>query len=48
MRDQIGLRAGGMVERHRVDRERLVTAGLAMRGAAVVADHAEHVRVFFL
>ena len=41
--DDVGLRARGVVERHRVDGQRLVAAGFAVRGAAVVADHAQHV-----
>jgi hypothetical protein len=41
--DEALIGAGGVVERHRVDREALVALGEAVRGAAVVADHAEHV-----
>ncbi len=41
--DDVGLRAGGVIERHRVDRQRLVAIGMAMGGATVVADHAQHV-----
>ena len=43
VRDDVGLRAGGVIERHRIDRERLIARGVAVRGAAVVADHAQHV-----
>ena len=44
MLDDVGLRAGGVIERHRVDGERLIAAGFAMGGAAMVADHPQHVR----
>ena len=43
MFDQILLLAGGVIERHRVDGEPLIAAAFAVGGAAVVADHAEHV-----
>src|SRR5271154_4434129 len=33
MRDQVGLRAGGVIERHRIDRERFIARREAMRGA---------------
>ncbi len=42
--DDIGLRAGGVIERHRVDGQRLIAARLAMGSTAVVADHPQHVR----
>ena len=41
--DDVGLVAGGVIERHRADGERLIAARFAMRGAAVVADHPQHV-----
>ena len=41
--DDVGLRAGGVIERHRIDGQRLIAAGFAVRGAAVVADHPQHV-----
>jgi hypothetical protein len=41
--DDLGLRAGGVVERHGIDGERFIAVGMAVRGAAVVADHAQHV-----
>ena len=40
--DQARIRAGGVVERHRRDRERLVAGLLAMGRAAMVADHPQH------
>ncbi|CEG08204.1 hypothetical protein BN961_01618 [Afipia felis] len=43
MIDDVGLRAGGMIERHRIDGERLVTGRFAVCCAAMVADHAQHV-----
>ena len=43
-RDDVGLRAGGVVERHRADGQPLVASAVTMRRAAVVADHAQHVR----
>ncbi len=42
--DDVGLLAGGVIERHRIDGQRLIAAGFAVRGAAVVADHPQHVR----
>ena len=44
MGDEVGLRAGRQVERHRGDAQPLVAVGLAMGGAAMVADDAQHVR----
>ncbi len=44
MLDDVGLLAGGVIERHGIDGQRLIAAGFAMGGAAVVADHPQHVR----
>ncbi len=41
---QVGVGAGGLVERDRAGGELLVAAGVAVGGAAVVADHPQHRR----
>ena len=42
VRDQLRIGTGGVVERHRVGAQELVAEILAMRGAAMVADDAQH------
>ena len=41
--DQPRLRAVGVIQRDRLDRQLLIAVGLAMGRGAVVADDAEHV-----
>ena len=48
MRDDIGLRARRMIERHGRHGQRFIAARFRMRGTAMVADHAQHVRGVFL
>ena len=43
MRDDVRLRAGGVIERHRIDCKLLIACRLAVRGAPMIADHAQHV-----
>ena len=42
--DDVALRAARVIERHRIDGERFIARGIAMGGAAMIADHAQHVR----
>src|SRR5262249_49889052 len=48
MLDQARIRAGGVVEPHRRGRDLLVAGLVAARGAAVIADHAQHVLAVLL
>ena len=41
--DKVGLRAACVIERHRIDRQRLIAGRIAVGGAAVIADHPQHV-----
>src|SRR5262249_35993601 len=48
VRDEVALRAGLVIERHRRGRNLLVAGALAIGGAAVIANDAQHVLAVLL